>query len=179
MNTNIVTYCEKPINLKLVIDGTINEIIPSFWILYKNGKEEIQQVEYSKELINNGIINLKTSKKSLLIEQWCNKNSYNFTLRTEKDIDSGIFYINNLRYLYGIIKRQDCPLCSKYLKILKNKLYADSIKIDDLIKSNVIPGDIIYSIIALGIYEGTLDAAITNEILCLNTEVWNHREKEY
>lgn len=176
MNPDIVRFCEKPFIIQIEINGSIKEIIPDFWIQYKNGKEEIQQIESTKSLNMNDTAQNKAVIKELKIQQWCITNNFNYKLREVKDINISMFYLNNLRYLFGLVKRLDSPMSGKYLTILKSKLYGDRVKIIDLFLNKVVPVEALFSTIALGIYNGDLEASIVKEVINFNTEVWIRRE---
>lgn len=175
-NPFIIRYCERPFKINIE-SSLIKEIIPDIWILYKNGKEEIQQIDYNKKFISNG--NSKAKEISKTLEQWCDNNNFIYRLKTDKDIDKHSYYIKNLRFLYGNLKRQNEILIKKYFNTLKSSINSDKLKILDIVSNNIIPLEMVYPSIAYGICNGKLNASIKNSIINFNTEIWSNYEKKY
>jgi len=172
MNPEILEFCEQPIKLQIEIDGTIENSILDMWVHYRNGTEEMQEVKYTIDLEQGTEFYERVKKQIQKQEQWCRINGYIYSIRTEKILDAGTYYINNLRYLYGLIKRLDIPLYRRYLKLLINILLLKRITVRDIVNDNKLPVESIFSTIALGIYEGQIEANIFNEIISYDTEIW-------
>jgi hypothetical protein len=179
MKSKIIEFCEYPLILKIDIDGGEHEITFDMWVKYQDGSEELQIIDFlnhSESILNEDNTRYRKYKK---ISEWCITNNYIFNLISELDINKGMYYINNLRYLIGTIKRNEIPLLQRYVKILINKLHDDRIKIGVLIDMQILPNDIAFSVLGHGIYCGVLNADINDKILCYDTEVWLINENKH
>jgi hypothetical protein len=172
MNPKVIEYCEQPLKVEIEIDGIIESSIFDMWVLYRDGTEEMQEVKYISDLEPINEYTKRARRQVQKQEQWCKANNYKYSIRTEKEIEKGIYYINNLRYLYGLIKRLNIPLARRYIKTLKEKILFDRIKVSDLLDYSDMPAEMIFSIIALGIYEGDIQADIDKRVLNYETEIW-------
>ncbi len=173
MDSKITEFCEQPIKINIEIDGKSESTVFDMWVHYSNGIEEMQEVKYTTDLDPFNELSKKTRMQIQKQELWCKTYGYNYNIRTEKVIERGTYYINNLRYLYGLVKRSDNPLIRNYIKILQNKISLNKVMIKDIINEKELLNENLFSIIALGIYEGKIEADINSKIICYDTELWN------
>lgn len=50
MNPDIVAMCEQPLEISVNIDDTIKKSVFDFWVKYKDGLDEFQEIKYSASL---------------------------------------------------------------------------------------------------------------------------------
>ena len=105
MNSEVECYTPQPIEVQVVIDGKTKKTIFDVWVKYTDGKEEFQEVKYQDELDADSPTGERSRKQIAVQRTWCQMNNVEYTVRTDKDIHLGEFYIRNLRFLFGKIKR--------------------------------------------------------------------------
>ena len=89
MNPEVVYYCEQPCSTTVFVSGKEHKTIFDVYIVYKNGREEFQEVKYQQELDSDSP----------------------YVLRTDKDIEKGQYFIRNLSVLSAKARR--CHIESK------------------------------------------------------------------
>lgn len=180
MDSEVLSYCEQPLMIKVEIDKKIETSIFDMWVLHKNGLEEFQEVKYLKDIEKNSKDYKRVAQQIYTQENWCKLHGYKYTVRTEYEINSGPYFTTNLRYLNGAIKRQQIELCKRYLNDITYLLMETRMRVYDLVHKNLIPNNEIFPTIALGIYEGVISANIANSIIGYDTEIWlNHQSNKY
>lgn len=102
MNPEVEFYCEQPVMISIPDEGNA---VPDVWVLYKDGREELQEVKYSENLmpdspdVERNMVQINREKK------WAEANGFSFCVRTEKEIHKGKQFIHNLVFLYGHLKK--------------------------------------------------------------------------
>ena len=172
MNPKVIEYCEQPLKIEIEIDGILESSIFDMWVHYRDGTEEMQEVKYMSDIDPINEYTKRARRQVQKQEQWCRANNYKYSIISEKEIEKGTYYINNLRYLYGLIKRIDIPLYRHYTKMLQEKMIFNRIKVNDILNDNIIKKELIFPTIALGIYEGKIQADINNRVINYETEIW-------
>ena len=112
-NPNVETFCEQPLKIEVVQNDQITHAIFDMWVRYTNGREELQEVKYEKELSGDSLEAIRSQEQIRREESWCMDNKLNFVVRTEKDIIKGRFYIKNLNIIASKIRRY-VPLEGEY-----------------------------------------------------------------
>ncbi|PKC50585.1 hypothetical protein RhiirA1_485909, partial [Rhizophagus irregularis] len=54
-NPNIINFCEQPFEIKQMINQKRYASIPDMWILYADGTEEIREVKYERDRMNEKV----------------------------------------------------------------------------------------------------------------------------
>lgn len=172
MNPSVEIYCEYPCEFSLEIDNKLKHTILDFWIKYNDGQNEMQRLIDYKSKDKKNIIAPKIQKEFLKEEAWCKEHNYRYSLITDFDIYQGGFYVHNLSFLYGLIKRINTPIYDQYLIRVINILNSyKHLTIRDFISNDVILPIDLYKTIALGIYKGSLKMSLISGVISHDTEV--------
>lgn len=125
MNSDVEYYCEQPHSATVFISGKEYHTIFDIYVVYKNGKEEFQEVKYKQEL-NSASPNGERSRKQIEIQKmWCRQNGFQYTLRTDEDIEVGQYFIRNLSVLstkarrFHVISQEADKALISYLSNIK------------------------------------------------------------
>lgn len=105
MDPNVEHFCEQPTKEKVHCNGTDYETVFDVYVVYKDGKEEIQEVKYQEELNSDTKQGERSRNQVALQKIWCLQNNLNYEVRTDKDIEKGQFYIRNLSVLSAKARR--------------------------------------------------------------------------
>lgn len=171
-NPIVSSYCERPCKIQSNINKQ-EDLIIDFWLRYKNGREEMQSLLYSSPF------SMSEKMRYINIERYFANKNIPYILKTKSEINFGGLYIENLKYLYALIRRAEHNLCEKYLLVLKRNFANESIKLNEIVKANIIPIDDLNSTIAYGIFTGQLKAPIETQIFDSKLEVSISYEKKY
>jgi hypothetical protein len=172
MNPNIEIYCEYPCELILEFENKFHNIILDFWIKYKEGQNEMQRLIDIKSKAKSNKISPKSQNIYLKEEAWCKENKYRYSLIADNDIYQSGFYVHNLSFLYGLVKRINSPIYEQYLNQVINDLKSYKyLTIRDFIGKGIILPNDLYRTIALGIYKGSLRMSIVSGFISHDTEV--------
>ena len=98
MDPEVEYYCEQPLRTEVYIDSKKHTTVFDVWVLYKDGREEFQEVKYTSDLD-------KSQSQIAVQKAWCDQSGFSYTVRTEQDIEKGEMYIRNLDMLYGKVRR--------------------------------------------------------------------------
>ena len=173
INHQVETFCEQPLKIDIIQENQIKHAVFDFWVKYKNGREEFQEIKYSSELIGSDQSSIRSQEQIRRQEQWCSVNKINFIVRTEKDIIQGPYHISSLNHIAARVRRY-VPMEKNYYDpmIIKALELAGSMKIRDLIKDKLLPiGNEINHICYLYSH-GIIDMDFARRPLDLNTEVY-------
>ena len=174
MDHEVEYFCEQPFKASLILDNVCCETIFDVWVLYKNGREEFQEVKYSFE-VNNPDSQTRTVKQIQLQKQWCMYNNQNYVIRTDEDLYLGQYYMMNLRYMASKIRRCNIPSgiqTAKEREIIKllNQRYMN---VDDVCSCGVFPKGMESDFLSMMYYKGLICFSnIENEIINGKTEVY-------
>ena len=109
MDHKVEYYCEQPLRVETHIGGKKRETTFDVWVMYADGKNELQEVKYEEEL-NSQTTNGERCREQVAIQKmWCLQNEYEYCLRTDRDIELGPFWIRNLSYLAAKARRFQIP----------------------------------------------------------------------
>lgn len=166
MNPDVEYFCEQPVKIELV-DFPGQSSVIDFWVQYKDGNQEYQEVKYTKDLESNE--NERIKKQIALQKEWCKRNNQRYEIRTEKTLlVPNVF--NNLKQLhFWNSNSEQFPTADlTFLKYLKNN---DKLTIKEL--NNLLNYSLrtIYETIATQMYLGYITVDIQSRPLDFNTEV--------
>lgn len=143
MNPDIELMCEQPLQIEVMIDGKLRKSIFDFWVRYKDGHEEMQEVKYLDSLSTDSIDGNRSQEQIRKQQLWCDENNIQHTVRTEIDIHHTEFTIENLSYMASRIRRYQPPKdIESYKKLLSG--YLEACKITDIrsiLLSGILPFD--------------------------------------
>ena len=152
MNPEVEYYCEQPREIHLFEDGIEKKSIPDAWVIYKNGKEDFQEVKYSSELDPDSEKSARNLEQIRRERKWCEENGFGFQLRTENEIHAGEYYLRNLIFLYGHVNKVSGPEKRKMRNIL-DSIY-NGISLEKVFESNKLPDDEVWMVLSELFYEG-------------------------
>lgn len=105
MDAKVRYYCEQPYEANVFIGGKEYRTIFDVWVAYKDGSEEFQEVKYFEELESDTKKGERDRRQVTVQKKWCLQNEFQYTLRTDKEIELGEFYIRNLNLLAAKARR--------------------------------------------------------------------------
>lgn len=105
MNPDVEWYCEQPCKKEVNIDGQNHSTVFDVYVLYKNGKEEFQEVKYASSIQGLSDDSERTAKQISIQKTWCSQNNMPYSIRTDKDIYLGQYHMRNLHYLFAKARR--------------------------------------------------------------------------
>lgn len=105
MDSNVQYYCEQPYEANVFIGAKEYKTIFDVWVKYTDSSEEFQEVKYSEELEANTEKGERDRSQVAIQKAWCLQNEFQYTLKTDKEIELGEFYIRNLNLLSAKARR--------------------------------------------------------------------------
>lgn len=109
MDANVRYYCEQPCEVNVFIGGKEYKTIFDVWVAYTDGSEEFQEVKYFEELGEDTEKGERDRRQVAVQKTWCMQNGFQYTVRTDKEIELGEFYIRNLNLLAAKARRFHIP----------------------------------------------------------------------
>lgn len=172
MNPQIEYFCEQPLEAKVKIDGEETKTIFDFWVKYKDGTEEMQEVKYSSELTGTDKKSLRSQAQIKKQTLWCAQNQINYCIRTEDVINKGIFHIRNYNIMAAKVRRYIPTNIETVIDNIEDILsITKKITISDLIKEDVLPENLELSILSYLYFVGAIIMNIENKPLNNSTEI--------
>lgn len=105
MNSDIVFYCEQPCEQSVYSDGKYEKTVFDTYVVYSNGRDELQEVKYQQELDSDSKEGERSRHQIEIQKKWCLQNNFSYVLRTERQIETGEFTIRNLSILCAKARR--------------------------------------------------------------------------
>ena len=159
MDPDVEYFCEQPLEASIKEDGKEVKTIFDVWVLYKDGREEFQEVKYKSELEDKNP-DSRSRKQIERQKKWCRVNHYEHTVRTEKDIFIEEYYIDNLSHLAAKVRRfSESQYGGYYPKIEKEVLTVLENRyqtLQTLIASDILPADHEIDILSMMYYKGLI-----------------------
>lgn len=168
MNFTVKSYCERP-----RIFGYFNEDISKAKTVdfiveyYESNVYEIQRIiPYGDKDIT------PTMNQRLMYElDWCHLHGYRYqiiTFETKKNS----YYLQNIKYLYGLIRRINSPIYGKYVELISHSLQKrDTITISYISKENNLSQYEAFRSVSFGLYCGIFKIPLEFGSISLDTEV--------
>lgn len=171
MDPLVETYCEQPLEVELHLDDKSVKTIFDFWVKYKNGSEQLQEIKYSKELYGNDKAALRTQEQIRRQKLWCKENNIDYVIRTEKTIHSGEFTIRNFNIMAANVRRYTILQNNYNEKQLVEHLKNTKSTIKELLESNILPVNQEIQFLCFMYYKGIITLNINNRPIDYSTEV--------
>lgn len=105
MNPEVESFCEQPLKIDVIQENELKHAIFDMWVLYLDGREEMQEVKYNAELEGNDESAIRSQEQIRREEAWCKSNGIDFVVRTDKMIPKGRFYLKNLNIMSAHLRR--------------------------------------------------------------------------
>lgn len=166
INHEIISFCERP----LIISGVSNkkkiEVIPNFWLKYKNGQESLVIIEASKSE--------KQKREITFLAEWCKNNNTQLQVKEYSYLLKNQLLINNAKRIIPYLSNSypldlDIHKVSKCLSFEKRtiKTILNELK-DSLTEQRIIVA--LYNLI----FNNKIASNLHLKPLNINTEVWLH-----
>ncbi|WP_410768715.1 TnsA endonuclease N-terminal domain-containing protein [Fontibacillus sp. BL9] len=114
----VITYCEQPLEITYVLEGKQRRTIFDMCVLKEDGNEYFIEVKYEKDLLSSSRKYDQTMRQIEAQKEWCRLKGKLHEVRTEKDIRTGPYAIENrIKVLTSIsnsmasLSLQDISLC--------------------------------------------------------------------
>lgn len=165
-------FCEQPLRIELLQENKLKHAIFDMWVLYRNGKEELQEVKYYSELTGNDPESLRSQEQIRREEHWCKDNNIDFVIRTDKTISKGYYFLNNANTIAAHLRRYVPTDDVYYNTLIINALEQNGeLTIKDLICNDLLPIGSEISHLCYMYEKGLIDLNINNLPLSNRTEV--------
>nr|WP_294489192.1 hypothetical protein [uncultured Anaerosporobacter sp.] len=164
LDSNILSYCEYPYEIVLTETG-----LKPYSVIFDFGVID----SFNNRLIHNyhNDNSIKCRETSYFEENWCNQNGIGYKDFSKEDLFNNSYYLNNLRYLYGLLKRTNGPLYIRYLNTLLNTALDERSTLQQLHSVLDVSALDLYKVIAIGIRNGQLEIPLYDNIINYNMEV--------
>lgn len=174
--------CEQPHQITIIEDGKSKNAIFDMYVHYKDGREELQEVKYSKELTEDSASAIRSQEQIRRQRLWCEENALSFVVRTEKELIAGEYLIPNLSVIAGLARRYTLTDADHYNKLILR--YIDDARyekrrkvlVNDLFTKELLPIGREWAHLAYMYVNGMVDLNIKNKPLDLATEVQLYAE---
>ena len=142
------------------------------WVLYRDGREELQEVKYSSELSGNSPEALRSQEQIRREGLWCRENNIDFVVRTDKTISKGRYFLNNANTIAAHLRRY-IPTEDAYYnpRIINALRQYGTLTLSELIYNDLLPIDFEISHLCYMYEKGLIDMNIGNQPLGNKTEV--------
>lgn len=174
---NVETFCEQPCEIQIVEDEKAKKAIFDMWVRYKDGREELQEVKYSKELTGNSKSAIRSQEQIRRQKHWCEDNGIPLVVRTEAEIIDGQFSVPNRQVIANLVRRYNVDDATEYYKKLVIRTLDDAdydkkkLKIADLLLNEKLPIGQEWMLLCYLYANGVIDLNITNRPLDARLEV--------
>lgn len=172
INPKVEAFCEQPLKIEIIQDNQIKHAIFDMWVKYRDGREEIQEVKYSSELTGDSKSAIRSQEQIKREEAWCKANNIDFSIRTEKNISNGRFFLDNANVIASRL-RHYIPTEDKYynphiVNILENH---KKLTVLELIENKILPINNEITHLCYMYEKGIIDLNINDKPLNYKTEV--------
>jgi len=156
-----------------MVDGKNEKSVLDYWLKYANGSEEIQEVKSLGSLKEDSPDYIRTKAQIHKQKQWCGEKGIPYTVRSETEIYTGEYLVDNCALMASKVRRYKPPGDMRpYENILTGYLEASKITdIRTLIESGRLPLGNEIDFLCLMHYVGTIRMDIANRPLDNRTEV--------
>lgn len=172
INPKVDKFCEQPLKIELLQENKLKHAIFDMWVLYRDGKEELQEVKYSDELIGDDPESLRSQEQIRREECWCKDNNIDFVIRTDKTIPKGRFFLNNANTIAAHLRRyiptDDVYYNTKIIDALKQY---GTLTLEELVHNYLLPINSEISHLCYMYEKGLIDMNICSQPLGNKTEI--------
>lgn len=172
INPMVEKFCEQPMKINIIQENKLQHAIMDMWVLYRDGREELQEVKYSSELTGDSLEALRSQEQIRREKLWCQENHIDFIIRTEKSISQGRFFLNNANIMAARLRRyiptEDKFYNPRVINVLKKY---EKVTIEELINNGLLPLNSEIDHLCYMYEKGLIDMNISNQPLGNKTEV--------
>lgn len=169
MDYRVSSYCERPCKIGPSNNDNVKSKIIDFIVEYTTSKLlEMQRVNYHGE--HNFPLALYEALK--VEESWCHSHGYRYQIITFDEAQYNSHYFHNIKYLYGLVRRINSPIYSKYTDLFVRSLQnRKAVSISDIIDENHLSKYEALQAISFGIYRGLFTLFLEYEAITTDMEV--------
>ena len=140
INPEVKKFCEQPLKIEIIQENKLQYAIYDMWVLYQDGREEMQEVKYTSMLTGNEGEALRAQEQIRREQLWCKENNIDFVIRTEKNISQGRYFLNNAHTMAARLRRY-IPKEDKFYnhKVIELLYLYTFLTVDELKSSNLLP----------------------------------------
>lgn len=173
MNPAVKTFCEQPYEAEMLVNGKKKRTIFDMWVFYEDGREEFQEIKYSSYLTGTDKYSIRSQEQIQSQQKWCKLCNMPYVVRTEKEIETGPLFIENLLHLSSRIKRYSHVLANTFYDGIQKCLSTYSYPIIDLSQKlgTTISDNELLSIMAFAYYDGIITMDLNDSFYSPDTEV--------
>lgn len=106
MDPELAHYCEQPCEQTVNIDGERHKTVFDVYVVYRDGREEFQEVKYRQELDAQDEKGERSRRQVDVQRHWCAQNGYAHAVRTDAEILRGPYTARNLSLLCAKARRR-------------------------------------------------------------------------
>lgn len=170
MNPEVISFCEKPKQIEVIIDGKMKTVTFDMWVKYNNDTEEMQEIMYAQSKDKN---NTRLPEQIIRKQNWCLESNISFRIITEKELMSSQILITNLARLAAKNRRYMPTGTEQYFNLMCKELKRFKTRtIKELITKQLLPPHQEYDFLAYLYYKGIIFMNLDKRLLDYNTEVW-------
>jgi hypothetical protein len=167
MNHIVRSYCERPCRISNPNNDALNII--DFIVEYTNTEFlEMQRMNY----YGSNMIPPTIQQAFFGEEKWCHSHGYRYKIITLYESKNNNYYLHNIKYLYGLMRRINSPVYSKYVDLLIRSLYSrKAVSISSFMNENCLSAYEALLTVSFGIYRGIFSICLETVIITIDTEV--------
>ena len=171
VDPNVEHFCEQPLEIAVLLENKIRKSIFDMHVVYKDGREEFQEVKYQSELTGEADASRCSQEQIRRQQHWCEENNVNFVVRTEKDIIKGKFHMQNLNVIASRMRKYVPMEGSYYDPMLLKLLSKTSLTFGELVKKQLLPIGHEFDHLCHLYSMGVIDMDIANRVMDYKMEV--------
>lgn len=171
-DSDVSSYCEQPLEITYVLNGKQHRTIFDMCKLQKDVGQVFIEVKYEKDLQPNSRKYDGTMRQIEAQREWCRLNDKLYVVKTEKDIRTGRYAIENRIKILKSVTNQKIP---DFLQDVDECIGYDKIRIGVLCKK--LEHLTIYDVLLASYwlyYRGEIKANLDDTIWNLEMEVWKN-----
>lgn len=163
LDHNIISYCEYP--FEVILEVSENKPYKS---IFDFGVIDT----LNNKIIHNFHSNSSNTKENSYHEEcWCKQNDLLYKAIHKDEVFTNSYYLYNLKFLYGMLKRANEPIYIKYLNKLLNATLNEGNTLQQLVLLMDITMVDLYKVVALGLTTGQLTLPLKDNLINYNMEV--------
>lgn len=170
-NPNVEYFCEQPQEITISIDNKLCKAVFDMYVVYKDGREEFQEVKYKCELTGENDSARRSQEQIRREQQWCEMNNLKFVVRTEEEIIKGRFHMQNLNVIAARVRKYVPIEGSYYDPMLLKVLSKTNLTIGELIKKKLLPIGHELDHLCHLYSAGVIDMDVSNRVIDYKMEV--------
>ncbi len=168
----LLIFVSSLFEIKQVIDRKQCTSIPDMWILYADGTEEIREVKYEKDLVDDRVRRQINTQR-----EYCKDKGIVHRIVTDKHLRTNNYLLSNYKSIIQILKSQTSY--DKHVQdLIMDTISSHSLSIQDISTKRSIPINNLIPNVALLLFKGILFAELENSFFGNRLEVYlRHEEK--